>query len=168
MDSTAGRNFSEERKVELNNFNKSMSTYKGFGGTNRPALNTTHRTSAYELPDDAEILKDRIAILETKLNREVCANLALKDEIARLKKTADLDVMDKRKTNTFPNAFPRSPHSIKAIDNVDPSIPKLNDAARNKMQATIDELEFQLDSVTLERDTATHRLSCYNEFNLPF
>jgi len=145
-----------------------MQSYKGFAGTRGPALNTTVRDSAYDLPAGDEILRDRISILETKLNREVCANLALKDEIARLKKTSDADVQDKRKTNTFLNEFPRSPNSVKAINNVDPSIPKLNDAARIKMQATIDELQFQLDSVTIERDSCARQLGCYNEFNLPF
>ena len=168
MDSTIASGFTEERKVELNNFNKSMQSYKGFTGTKGPVLNTTHRDSAYNLPADDEILRDRISILETKLNREVCANLALKDEIARLKKTSDAVVQDKRKTNTFANEFPRSPNSMKAINNIDPSIPKLNDAARIKMQATIDELQFQLDSVTNERDSCARQLACYNEFNLPF
>ena len=48
--------------------------------------------SSHKLCDELELANDRIAVLETKLNREIIANLTLKDEIARLKNAQNADV----------------------------------------------------------------------------
>ena len=124
--------------------------------------------TAHKLCDELELANDKIAVLETKLNREIIANLTLKDEIARFKNMANTDVQDKRKTSIAHVEFPKSISSEKQIDSVDPSVPPLNPAAHIKMQATIDELQAQLTSCQAERDKFEHQLSCYNEFNLPF
>ena len=48
--------------------------------------------TAHKLCDELELANDKIAVLETKLNREIIANLTLKDEIARFKNMANTDV----------------------------------------------------------------------------
>ena len=63
--------------------------------TIKKAFNTDEH---FKLVDNLELANDKIAILETKLNREIISNLTLKDEIARLKNYANADVQDKRKT----------------------------------------------------------------------
>ena len=103
--------------------------------------------TAHKLCDELELANDKIAVLETKLNREIIANLTLKDEIARFKNMANTDVQDKRKTSISNTEFPKSISTEKQIDSVDPSVPPLNPAAQIKMQATIDELQAQLNSV---------------------
>ena len=85
--------------------------------------------SAHKLCDELELANDRIAVLETKLNREIIANLTLKDEIARLKNAQNADVQDKRKTSITSVEFPKSISTEKQFDAVDPSVPPLNPAA---------------------------------------
>ena len=85
--------------------------------------------SSHKLCDELELANDRIAVLETKLNREIIANLTLKDEIARLKNAQNADVQDKRKTSITSVEFPKSISTEKQFDAVDPSVPPLNPAA---------------------------------------
>ena len=85
--------------------------------------------SAHKLCDELELANDRIAVLETKLNREIISNLTLKDEIARLKNAQNADVQDKRKTSITSVEFPKSISTEKQFDAVDPSVPPLNPAA---------------------------------------
>ena len=89
-----------EEKKERDSFNESMRMKQDMSDlqqntTNRKPFNVDEH---FKLTDELELANDKIAILETKLNREIISNLTLKDEIARLKNYANADVQDKRKT----------------------------------------------------------------------
>ena len=83
----------EEKEERKDSFNRSMQIKQG-DQSQRALLNLEN----HKLCDELELANDKIAVLETKLNREIISNLTLKDEIARLKNSKNADVQDKRWT----------------------------------------------------------------------